>query len=47
MALIVVMTRPQWMNLLWMPRCDDTAVHKAKDRMAREPAAMALAGAVA
>jgi hypothetical protein len=46
-ALIVVMSTPLWMNLWWMPRCDAIGVHEAKDRMVHEPAAMALAGAVA
>jgi hypothetical protein len=46
-ALIVVISTPLWMNLWWIPRCDAIGVHKAKDRMVREPAAIALAVAVA
>jgi hypothetical protein len=33
-ALIVVMTKPLWMNLWWMPRCDAIGILTA----ARHPA---------
>jgi hypothetical protein len=46
-ALIVVMTMPLWMDLWWIPRCDAIGVQKAKDRNAREAAAMILASAAA
>jgi hypothetical protein len=46
-ALIVVTTTPLWMDLWWIPRCDAMGVQKAKDRNAREAAAMIRASAAA